>query len=93
MWDEINSHGSKPPYSVCSLKWRKGRSCWLPPWLRTALHALWLVSVEFWEWRERVAFDLELWVREPRELGSHVGLSNTAGVLGSSGSTVSVPKG
>lgn len=37
--------------------------------------------------------DLELWVGEPRELGSHAGLSNTAGVLGSSGSTVSVPKG
>lgn len=74
MGGEINSHGSKPragqaPYSVYSLKSHQGRCCWLPPWLRAALHALRLVSMEFWDWRGRTASDLELWVREPQGLG------------------------
>lgn len=43
----------KAPYSVSSLKWSQGRCCWLPPWLRAVLYALWLLSMEFWEWRER----------------------------------------
>lgn len=74
MEGEINSLGRKPragqaPYSAFSLKWCQGRGCWLPPWLRAALHALQNGHVEFWEWRERAPSDLELWVREPQGLG------------------------